>query len=69
MFGGFDVAGGAFGVVLGNEVGDGGYIGSRLICEPVKATATYSWRSWFSSARSSVDMSMSGTESTGKPLR
>ena len=41
MFGGFDVAGGAFGVVLGNEVGDGGYIGSRLICEPVKATDVF----------------------------
>ena len=35
------MAGGAFGVVLGNEVGDGGYIGSRLICEPVKATDVF----------------------------
>ena len=43
MFRGFDMAGGAFGIVLGNEVGDGSRnsMGSHLVSEPVKAANVF----------------------------
>ena len=43
VFRGFDMAGGAFGIVLGNEVGDGSRnsMGSHLVSEPVKAANVF----------------------------